>query len=285
MIVGNNTVGFVGLGQMGLPMAKHIIASGRTVIGWSRSAEERAAFAEAGGTVVETLAEVGVCPIVLSIVFDDDAVREVVLGPGGLATTLSRGAVHVAMETISPALAREVRDALAKRGVLHLSSPVFGPPHVAEAAELKFNCSGTREAFDAAEPILDTMGGTFWFGPEPEQALLVKLMGNNMIFTIIELMYEAFTFLAAGGVKEADVKRMLIDRLFQSPIITGYANYFSANPGAQPPFDANPIPRKDNSLCLGAAEQMGIDLSLVGLVQEKMSEAWRPQPSNSPEDN
>jgi 3-hydroxyisobutyrate dehydrogenase-like beta-hydroxyacid dehydrogenase len=273
MAADNAPIGFIGLGQMGLPMAKHLLASGKNVHAWSRSAEERDVFNKAGGTVVERLAEIGQCATVFSIVFDDDAVRDIVLGRDGLASTLKQGATHVAMETISPALARDVSDAYGARGVHHLSSPVFGPPHVAAAAELKFNCSGPLVVYQAVEPLLATMGTSYWFGQEPEQALMVKLMGNNMIFTIIELMHEAFEFLGAGGIKESDVKEMLIERLFQSPIITGYAQFFVANPGAKPPFDANPIPRKDNKLCLEMAEKMGIDLSLVSLVREKMLSA------------
>lgn len=267
----NNTpVGFVGLGQMGLPMARRILKSGREVLGWSRSPDEREAFHKAGGTVVETLAEIGRCSTVLSIVFDDDAVRSIVFGPEGLAQTLAEQGRYVAMETISPSLARQVSGELATKGVRHVSAPVFGPPHVAAAAELKFNCSGPFEAYQAIEPLLATMGSSFWFGPEPEQALMVKLMGNNMIFAIIELIYEAFGFLSAGRVKEEDTKQMLIDRLFESPIISGYAKFFCDNPGARPPFDANPIPRKDNMLCLDMAERLGVDLSLVSLVRDKM---------------
>lgn len=270
MTANDAPIGFIGLGQMGLPMAKNLLASGKRVVAWSRSSEERAAFQGSGGEVVESLAEIGECSTVFSIVFDDDAVQDIALAPGALAATLAPGSIHIAMETISPKLARAVTDAYAARGVLHLSAPVFGPPHVAAAAGLKFNCSGPAAAYQSVEPLLAAMGSSYWFGPEPEQALMVKLMGNNMIFTIIELLHEAFGFLGAGGIKETDIREMLVERLFQSPIITGYAQFFVDNPGAKPPFDANPIPRKDNRLCLEMAESMGMDLSLVSLVRTRM---------------
>lgn len=263
-----DVIGFVGIGNMGLPMAKNILASGRRVVAWSRSADECAAFAAAGGEVVESLADIHHLPVVLSIVFDDGAVRDIVFGPGGLLHGLDSHAIHVNMETISPALARQVTQAYAAKGIRHLTSPVFGPPQWAAARELKFNCSGAREVYEQVEPVLAAMGRSHWFGPEPEQGLMVKLMGNNMIFTLMELVHEAFTLLGRCGIKEEEIKHMLIERLFQSPIMTRHAEYFAQNPGKPPPFSSNAIPRKDNALCMELATSLGVELPLVNIVSE-----------------
>ena len=263
-------VGFVGLGQMGLPMANNLLRAGHRVIAWSREAKERDAFVALGGAVVDRIADLEACPLVMSIVFDDAAVRAITLDEGGLLQTLQAGAIHVAMETISPTLAREVSGAYTERGIRHLTAPVFGPPHVAQAADLKFNCSGPKAVYDAVEPILTQLGKPFLFGERPEQGLMVKIMGNNMIFTIIELMHECFTLLSAAGLEADSIRSMLIDRLFQSPIMNGYAQFFVDNPGALPPFNANPIPRKDNGLCIELARELNIAVPLIEVVKARM---------------
>jgi 3-hydroxyisobutyrate dehydrogenase-like beta-hydroxyacid dehydrogenase len=267
------TIGFIGLGQMGLPIAKHILASGRQVIAWSPNPDERASFARAGGGIVDSLDQVAGSPLVLSMVYDDTAVRSIALAEEGLINLLQPGATHITMETISPTLSREVSDAYAARGLSHLAAPVFGTPGDAAAAALKINCSGPEAIYQSVAPVLATFGTPYWFGPDPQTALMVKIMGNNMIFTIVELLHEAFTFLERGGVDRQTTKEMVIDRLFESPLITDYAKMFVDHPGVMPGFSLSPIPRKDNDLCLDMAEQLGVELALVRLVREKMRPA------------
>ena len=108
-------VGIVGLGDIGDAVAKHVLASGRPTIGWARRPQTLETFATRGGHIAGSLADLGTAEVVISVVFDDDAVREVALGPGGLVGSLAPGAVHVAMETISPRLARELSEAHAAR--------------------------------------------------------------------------------------------------------------------------------------------------------------------------
>ena len=266
-------LGFIGLGKMGLPIARHALASGRKVVGWSPDADERAALAQAGGVAAEGIAEVAGQPLVISMVYDDAAVREIALAGNGLIALLPPGATHVAMETISPALSRELSEAYAAHGLHHLAAPVFGTPGDAAAAALKINCSGPEEVYRSVAPVLAGFGEPCWFGPDPETALMVKIMGNNMIFTVVELLHEAFTFLERGGIDRATAKEMVVDRLFESPLIADYAKMFVDYPGVMPGFGLSPIPRKDNGLCLDMAARLGVDLALVRLVREKMRPA------------
>ena len=176
----SDRVGIVGLGRIGGAVAKHILASGRPVIGWARRREALGDFVAHGGVVVQSLADLGETSVVISAVFDDEATREVVLGPSGFLQAMPAGGVHVAMETISPALSRTLRDVHAARGQRYLAAPVFGRPEAAARGELAIMCSGDRDTFQSVQPILETAGRTRWVGPEPEQAMLVKLIGNHM---------------------------------------------------------------------------------------------------------
>src|SRR4051812_27612374 len=103
-------IGVIGLGKMGSAISDRLIASGRSVLGWDSSASARGAYAARGGTPASSLAEIGRASVVISVVWDDDATRDVALGPDGLVGTLPRSAAHLAMGTISPALSRLLND-------------------------------------------------------------------------------------------------------------------------------------------------------------------------------
>src|SRR5690606_2121106 len=129
-----STVGFVGLGKMGALMAGHIMRSGRKVLGWDRDPEALASFAAAGGVATASLSDLAGAPVVISIVFDDDATREITLGERGLLETLPPGAIHVVMASISPALSQSLAEAHAARGQRYLAASIFGRPEAAAAA-------------------------------------------------------------------------------------------------------------------------------------------------------
>lgn len=259
-------VGFVGLGKMGSAMTQHILKAGFPVIGWDRSEEAIARLVADGGIGARSLSEVGQASIVISIVFDDEGTRETVLGPGGLAETLGPGSVHVAMASISPAMSRTIADAHAARGQRYLAASVFGRPEAAAAAELLINCSGAAEAYAAAKPVLEPLGRTQYVGTEPEQAMLLKTFGNSMIYIVIETLREMFPFLKAGGIPEAEAKRLLIDTLFPGQIFSGYAQRYIDDPDSTRMAD-NAL--KDRKHCLDAAAQLGVEVPLIQFLSDR----------------
>ena len=194
-------------------MATHILASWRKVIGWARRSEALNDFVAQGGVAAGSLADLARAAVVISVVFDDEAVSEVALGPSRFIQEMPANAVHVAMETISPAFSRELHDAHAARGQRYLAAPVFGPPEAAAKGELAIMCSGSDTTLCTVEPMLTTAGQPRWIGPEPEQVMLVKLIGDHMILTLSELLGETFAFLSAGGLSGAETKAALLDTL------------------------------------------------------------------------
>lgn len=255
------TVGFLGLGKMGSGMTGRILASGAAVIGWDIRAEACEALESAGGTAAKGIAEVALAPLVISMLFDDATTREAVLAPGGLLDHMRPRAIHMSGASISPEMARELSEAHAARGQRFISGSVFGLPPSAEAGTLIINCSGEKQAFDEAEPVLRTLGTPQYLGSEPEQAILLKLMGNNMIFSAAELLCEAFALLGASGIADTTVKEALIDRLFPGFIFDGYSRRYID--GNRTPFADIAIVSKDNALCLAAAEKRGIAMPLI----------------------
>lgn len=257
----DETIGIVGLGKIGGAVAKHILASGRSVVGWARRPEALADFVAQGGIAAPSPADLGKADVVISLVFDDAATRDVVLGPTGFIDAMPTGGIHIAMETISPALSRALHAAHAERGQKFLAASVFGRPDAAAKGELAIMCSGDEDTFRAVAPILATAGTPRWIGPEPEQAMLVKLIGNHMILTMAELLHETFAFLRAGGVGGAQTKAALLDRLMPG-IFAGYAQRMVDQPDGPRP-GGSAIGRKDNALVLDAAQGLAIELPLA----------------------
>jgi len=265
VITDEKLVGIVGLGKIGAAVAKHILASGRPMVGWARRSESLDGFVAYGGRVVGSLAKLGEAPSVISVVFDDEALRKVALGPAGLVESMAPGTIHVAMETISPGLARELHDAHSARGQRFLTAPVFGRPEAADRGELAIMCSGSKETFHAVDAILSTAGKTRWIGPEPEQAILVKLIGNHMILTFGELLAEVSTFLGAGGIGLQVAKSALMTELMPR-VFAGYVQRLTDEPGGSKPADTA-IGRKDNALLIEAARALDVDLSLARCIE------------------
>ena len=258
------SIGFVGLGAIGSAVARHLLASGRKVVAWARRPAALTDLTARGAIAARSLSEIGDADIVISVVFDDDATREVVLGPAGFIHAMRPGSIHVAMETISSALSRELHDGHAARGQHYLAAPVFGRPEAAEAGQLGIMCSGDRGIYDIVAPVLSVAGTPRWVGPKAEQAMLVKLVGNHMILTMGELLGETFAFLRAGGVSDAETKAALLDRLIPT-VLAGYAQRMADQPELPRPA-GSPIGRKDNALVLDAAKQMNVDLPLARFI-------------------
>jgi 3-hydroxyisobutyrate dehydrogenase-like beta-hydroxyacid dehydrogenase len=261
MTTHDRLVGIVGLGRIGGAVAGHVLASGRSMIGWARRLGSLEEFARRGGRVAGALTELGEAEVVISVVFDDEALRDIAFGSAGLVEAMAPGAVHVAMETISPRLARELYEAHSARGQRFLAAPVFGRPEAAARGELAIMCSGPEETFRAVDAILSSSGETRWIGPEPEQALLVKLIGNHMILTMGELLAEVFSFLRAGGIGAKDAKAALMDEMMPR-VLAGYVRRLADEPNATRPA-GTAIGRKDNGLVIEAAHALGVDLALA----------------------
>ncbi len=258
------SIGFVGLGAIGSAVARHLLASGRRVTVWARRPAALSDLTARGAIVARSLSEIGEADIIISVVFDDDATREVVLGPAGFIHAMLPGSIHVAIETISPTLSGELYDSHTARGQHYLAAPVFGRPEAAEAGQLGITCSGGKDVYDIVAPVLSVAGTPRWVGPQAEQAMLVKLIGNHMILTMGELLSETFAFLRAGGISGAETKAALLDRLMPT-VLAGYAQRMADQPEMLRPAGSL-IGRKDNALVINAAKHISIDLPLARLI-------------------
>jgi 3-hydroxyisobutyrate dehydrogenase len=152
-------VGFIGLGIMGKPMAKHILEAGYPLCVYNRTAQKAKELVDAGATLCATPKEVAAqSDIIITIVSDTPDVEAVLFGEDGAAKGAKAGAIVVDMSTISPQQTRVFAARLKEKGIEMLDCPVSGGDTGAIAGTLTIMCGGDAAAFEKAKPVLETMG-------------------------------------------------------------------------------------------------------------------------------
>ncbi|HEY0198952.1 MAG TPA: NAD(P)-dependent oxidoreductase [Rhodanobacter sp.] len=265
-------VGFIGLGSMGAAMASNLVAAGHTLTVWNRSEAATVPLASLGAKVARSADRAVQGEVLCSMLANDQAVREVILD-SGLLDAMDRGTVHVNHATISVALAKELVEEHAKRGIEYVAAPVFGRPDVAAAAKLNILVAGKAAAIDRVRPLLDAMGSRLWpLGDAPERANVAKIAGNFMLAAAIESMAEATALTRAYGVGAADFLEVMTSTLFASPAYQGYGKLI-AEQRFKPAGFALPLGYKDVGLALTAGEAARVPLPFAGVLRDSLLEA------------
>jgi 3-hydroxyisobutyrate dehydrogenase-like beta-hydroxyacid dehydrogenase len=267
------TVAFVGIGAMGGPMAMNLLKAGFEVTAYNRTSEKLAALKNAGARTADRHAA-AVTPggIVVTMVSNDQVLKELVAGDGGVAVALGAG-THISMSTISPDTARELANLHSRHGGRYLAAPVFGRPEAAAAAKLWICQSGAAKAKQAARPLLEAMGQSVRdFGDDPGAANLVKLCGNFMILSAVEAMSEAFALAEKNGIDRAAVAAFFGETLFGCPIYQNYGRIV-ANRAYEPAGFQLALGMKDVKLVRGAADSSEVPMALAELLHERLSDS------------
>jgi 3-hydroxyisobutyrate dehydrogenase-like beta-hydroxyacid dehydrogenase len=265
------TIGFIGLGAMGVAMATNLLKAGFSPRVYNRSAEKARPLLEQGAVLARTPAE-ATAPggIVVTMVSDDRALEEVTLGANGLLERLGDG-VHLSMSTIAPRTARGLADLHRERGSRYVGSPVFGKPEVAAQAKLWIVASGDAAARARVRPLQDAMGQRiFDFGDDPGAAHVIKLAGNFLLGAAIEAMAEAFTLAQKHGVPRQQTCDFFTQTLFDCFVYRGYGELIASE--HYQPVGARPsLIRKDYGLILEAAAEGLVPMPLASLIHERLT--------------
>ena len=219
-------IGFLGLGNMGTPMALRLLAAGHELSVWNRSEERTKPLIHEGAIAAATPAEAELgSDAVITMLFDDAAYEEVLFGTHRLIDALSPGALHISCSTISVAFSERLTVEHASRGIDFVGAPVFGGPSLAEEGRLWVVAAGADEAVNRARPLLEAFSREITVvGKEPRQAHAVKLGGNFLINAMIHSLGEAFVFAARQGIEPETFFEAVNNALFQSPFYAAYAN-------------------------------------------------------------
>jgi len=262
---------FLGLGNMGLPMARNLHRAGHALTVWNRTASKAEELLAAGVTEAITIADaVSSADIAITMMADDHAVSSVALGSDGIAAHLPLGSIHVSMSTISVALSQQLAAEHQKRGQHYVSAPVFGRPEAAAAAKLVVAAAGDPADIARCQPVFDAVGQrTFVIGPKPEMANVVKLSGNFLIASVIESLGEAIALTRKYGVDTHEFVDFLTNTLFSAPVYKTYGGII-ADERYQPAGFTMRLGLKDVRLVLAAAEAVDAPLPLASLVRDNL---------------
>jgi 3-hydroxyisobutyrate dehydrogenase-like beta-hydroxyacid dehydrogenase len=256
-------IGFLGLGNMGTPMAKRLIGGQHDVTVWNRTGARAAALQPLGARVAATPAEAGRgADVVMTMLFDDAAHEEVLFGANGLLDALAPGTLHISLSTISVALSERLTVEHAQRGLAFVAAPVFGRPPVAEEGKLWIVVAGADDEIARARPVLEPLSrGISVAGSEPRQAHALKLGGNFLISAMIHSLSESFVFAESQGIEPEVFLNTVNSALFQSPFYAAYGKVMLHPPTA--PGATIELGAKDVRLLREAAEARGVRLSFA----------------------
>lgn len=265
-------IAVIGLGAMGRPIARNLVAAGHDVLVWNRSAAAMDELAAAGAQRAASVPEALQAPVVFSVLSNDQAVTETFLDSGVLAHAPS-GTVHVNLATVSPGLAHRAAAAHAEHEVGYLSAPVFGRVPVAEAGALNILAAGEPDLIDRVQPYFDVIGTRTWrMGERPEQANLVKILGNYLIACAIQSLGEAVSLAEAAAIDAGALIELLSATLFPGPVYAGYGSAI-AERRYQPAGFTTVLGRKDLHLALDAAADHRVPLPIGELLREVFAQS------------
>lgn len=266
----SETLGMIGLGNMGQPIAGNLLRAGYAVRVYNRTAAKAAPLVAQGATLAsrpEEVAEPG--GVALTMVADDHALEEICFQEPSFVEKLGPGGTHVSLSTIAPATARRLAEHHSKHKVAYVGAPVFGRPEAAAAARLWICVSGPAAAKKRIEPILAAIGqGNFDFGEDPGGANVVKLCGNFLIASAIEALAEALTLAQKNGLDRRRVVEMFGQTLFACPVYQNYGKQL-AEQRYEPAGFRLALGLKDINLALQTAASSSMPMPLASLLRDR----------------
>jgi 3-hydroxyisobutyrate dehydrogenase len=204
------TIGFIGLGRMGLPMAKKLLESGYPVTVYNRTAAKAAPLVALGATLAPSVGAVAATADLIGACLDRvETSIAVFLGPDGVADRARAGTLAVDHGTIGPDTARTIAQGLAGRGIDFLDAPVSGGPEGAERGTLTIMAGGSQAGFDRAAPVLRAYGKTVVRMGGVGTGSLTKLVNQLLCFVHGAVAAEALAFAERSGLDLAAVGRVM----------------------------------------------------------------------------
>ncbi|HEX6552971.1 MAG TPA: NAD(P)-dependent oxidoreductase [Ktedonobacteraceae bacterium] len=265
-------IGFIGLGQLGLPMATNLLKAGYPLRVYNRTASKAQSLLAQGAQLASRPGDaVTSGGIVATIVWDDAALESVVMSDGFLER-LGPGGIHLAMSTVLPETSKKLAAIHAQYDCTYVEAAIFGRPEAAVARQLWIPFAGPQQAKERVRPLLQAMGGQgiFDFGEEIGAATLVKLVGNFLIGSAAYSLREALSMAEKNGVDPKAVVEMLTHSLFPAPIYQSYGKRIAEKTeiGQTAAFNQSKIPLKDVGLFKKTAQQVESPTPIASLLYD-----------------
>ena len=266
-------VGLVGLGRMGLPMARRLARAGFPLTVYNRSSRRASLLlADTSATVAGSPAEVmRACEVVVTMLADGDAVAAVMDGPDGLLAAGHPGGVVIEMSTIGPERARELSARVAEAGMEMLDAPVSGSVALADAGTLTTLVGGDQATFDRVRPVLAAMTQQqLWLGPSGAGAAM-KLGLNGLIAATNHAVAEALVVAERSGIAPEAAYDAICASAVASPFVNYKREAFLA-PSDEPVAFTLALMEKDLELYLGLADRLGVPLTAASAIRDGIAQ-------------
>jgi 3-hydroxyisobutyrate dehydrogenase len=278
-------VGFVGLGNMGNPMATNLIKAGHQLTVHDLRREAATNLLEMGATWADTPRDTvpGNEVVFTSLPVPRD-VEAVVLGENGILEGADRSSVYLDLSTNSPTAIRRIHDVCAAKGVTVLDAPVSGGVYGAAAATLAVMVGGDRAVFDRMKPTLDAIGSHVVYCGPIGNGMVCKICNNLLSMGIGVLMSEALTLGVKAGVDLAVLADVIANSSGGNRRLTEKFPRYLFKGNFQPGF-ATALAAKDVRLATDLGREYGIPMELSNLVDQRHVEAmhrgWGPEDSDA----
>jgi 3-hydroxyisobutyrate dehydrogenase-like beta-hydroxyacid dehydrogenase len=260
-------VGWVGLGKMGVPMARNIFKAGYPLTVFNRTKAKTKELADQGAHVADSPRSLAAhVDVIISMISDDRAMEAISVGPEGVFEGAKQGTIFIEMSTVSPVASKRIAEAAEKKGITYLRAPVMGSIPRAESRTLGILASGPKDTYDQCKDILGALGNITYYLGTGEEARIMKLVLNMQVGIISAMTAEALTFGEAGGM---DWKQM-IDIILNSNVaipMTGFKAESLKDRNFPGLFTANQM-AKDLDIILDTGKAMNTPLPITSVVRQ-----------------
>jgi 2-hydroxy-3-oxopropionate reductase len=267
-------VGFIGLGIMGMPMARNLMDSGYELTVHNRSPEKAEELGKEGATVAATPREVAQkSDVVITMLPDSPQVREVVADEDGVLEGISEGALLIDMSTISPVVTEELAEALKEKGASMLDAPVSGGDVGAIEGTLSIMVGGDEADFERARPLFEVMGKTATHVGPTGAGQVTKAANQVVVALTIEAVSEALVLGSAGGVSPEKILDVLGGGLAGNKVMEVKREKFLSHE-FDPGFRSE-LHHKDLGIALAAGREYGVVLPVTAIVDQMLLSMMR----------
>ncbi len=262
-----DTIGFIGLGIMGKPMAHNLLKAGFAVVVHNRHQEVTDELVAAGATAGARPREIAaLCDVLITMLPDTPQVEEVLLGSGGVIEGAREGLIVIDMSTISPSVTRTLADRLAERGIAMLDAPVSGGDKGAIAGTLSIMVGGEEDTFKHCVPIFQALGKTIVHVGNSGAGQVVKACNQIVVALIIEAVSEALVLGSKAGVDPAKILQVLNGGLAANRVIELRGASMLAHDFA--PGGRIKTHHKDLGIILALGRMYGVSLPVTAQVDQ-----------------
>jgi len=266
----NPTIGFIGLGIMGKPMARHLLKAGYPLVVHNRSRASVEELSQEGAQVALNSQEVAArSEIIITMLPDSPDVELVYAGAQGIFAGVKSGTLLIDMSSISPVVARNLAAKAEKHGCEMLDAPVSGGEAGAITGSLSIMIGGNTNAIERAMPIFEKLGKNIVYIGDAAAGQVTKAANQMVVGTTIAIVGEALVLAAKAGVDPAKVRQALLGGFAQSKILEAHGQKM-LDRNFKPGFRIR-LHEKDMKIALATGSEYGVPLVVTGVVGQMMT--------------